>query len=189
MKAIFDVRPDSSYNDSTERYQFPETYLRTALASVGDWVILREPRRGGGANAYVAVARVDRVVPDLGKPRHHYAYLRNYLRFDRPVPLALADRYWEASLRAVENSALIGRTLQGHSVRHVDEADFAAIVLSGLSVTLDPANARRLHLEPDVLDAETRAAHGTSGRAADRADADQSQSSGRSLPPDCTGSL
>ena len=64
VKAVFDVRPDSPYNDSVERYHFPDQYLRTALASVGDWVVLREPRRGGGATAYIAVARVNRIVPD-----------------------------------------------------------------------------------------------------------------------------
>lgn len=157
MKAVFDVRPDSSYDDSIERYHFPEQYLRAALASVSDWVILREPRRGGGATAYIAVARVERVVPDLAKPRHHYAYLRDYLRFDRPVPLTLDDRYWEAPLRAVQNRSQIGRTLQGHSVRFLDDADFAAIVAAGLAVTLNPVNARRLDLEPGALDAETRA--------------------------------
>ncbi len=157
MKAVFDVRPDSSYNDSVERYHFPEQYLRTALASVGDWVILREPRRGGGATAYIAVARVDRIVPDLAKPRHHYAYLSDYLRFDRSVPLAFDDRYWEASLRALENRSLVGRTLQGHSVRPLDDLDFAAIVAAGLAVTLDPSNARRLDLEPSSLDTDTLA--------------------------------
>lgn len=29
MKAVFDVRPNSSDDDSIERYQFPEVYLHT----------------------------------------------------------------------------------------------------------------------------------------------------------------
>lgn len=157
MKAIFDVRPDSAYEDSLERYHFPEQYLQAAMGCVGDWVILREPRRGGGANAYIAVARIDRIVPDHDRSRHYFAYLRDYLRFDHAVPLRQGERYLEARLRAVEKTSLIGRTLQGHSVRHIDGADFAAIVAAGLSVTLDPSQARRLDLEPANLDSETLA--------------------------------
>lgn len=157
MKGVFDVRPKSGYNDSIERYHFPGNYLKAALACVGDWVILREPRRDGGANAYRGVAWVERVLPDPARPNLHYAYMRDYLEFDELVPLAVGGRYWEAHLRALENRSLVGRTLHGHSVRSIEDADFVAIVNAGLSVTLDPANARRLDLVPAMLDPETRA--------------------------------
>lgn len=157
MKAIFDVRPDSPYDDSIERYQFPDGYLPVAIGCAGDWVILREPRRGGGQTAYIAVARIDRIEPDPATPRHHYAYLCDYLRFDRSVPLAENQRYWEARLRLLDNRSHVGRTLQGHSVRRVDDADFSAIVAAGLAVTMDPVNARRLDLEPAMLDPATLA--------------------------------
>ena len=39
MKAVLDSRPSSGYLDSTERYHFPERYLRTALDAVGDWAV------------------------------------------------------------------------------------------------------------------------------------------------------
>ena len=73
------------------------------------------------------------------------------------MPLAFDDRYWEAPLRGLENRSLVGRTLQGRSVRSIDELDFAAIVAAGLAVTLDPSNARRLDLEPSALDTDTLA--------------------------------
>lgn len=156
MKGIFDVRPESPYNDSLDRYHFPDRYLDVALKLVGEWVILREPRRGGGANAYRGVARLDRILADPATPGHHYAYLTDILRFDPLVPLAAQGRYYEARLRAVETRSLIGRTLQGHSVRQIADADFAAIVSAGLATTLDPANARRLDLEATAIDADTR---------------------------------
>lgn len=134
MKVVFDTRPKSGYDDSVERYHFPATapYLRAAEAAVGDWVLYREPRRDGGREAYVGIARVVSVDPDPASPGHRYAQVSDYLPFDNPVSLRGASGYREAILRAVENPRIIGFTLQGKSVRSISDEDFAAIVLVGL---------------------------------------------------------
>ena len=51
MKAVFDVKPGSGYDDDiTRRYHFParRNYLDAAYGAVGDWVLFREPQRNGG---------------------------------------------------------------------------------------------------------------------------------------------
>ena len=57
MKAIFDTRPDTGYDDDhIRRYHFPNRYLGEARESVGDWIVYRVPRRGGGRKRYVGRA-------------------------------------------------------------------------------------------------------------------------------------
>ena len=59
MKAIFDTKPGSGYDDDVaRRYHFPDRYLAQAEPAVGDWIAYREPRRDGGRSGYVAVARL-----------------------------------------------------------------------------------------------------------------------------------
>jgi putative restriction endonuclease len=60
MKAVFDTKAASGYDDDiVERYHFPNDYLPTAKKAVGDWIVYREPRRGGGSMGYIAVAWVN----------------------------------------------------------------------------------------------------------------------------------
>ncbi len=117
--------------------------MAAALAAQGDWVVLREPQRNRGRRAYVAVARVLGVRPDPARPDHAYAMLGDYLPFDAPVPFAGSEGYWEAPLRAIEDANRVGAGVQGRAMRPLEDADFAAIVLAGLSETLEPSNARR----------------------------------------------
>lgn len=156
MKVILDSRPGSGYADTVEQYHFPGRYLRPALAAVGDWAILYEPKREGGRASYVGAARLTRVEPDPVRPGHHFAYLAERLDFDAPVPLRGPDGYREELLRAVSEPREVGRALQGRSIRPVGDADFAAIVQAGLDQTLDPTNWRRLHLDSalDSADAD-----------------------------------
>jgi putative restriction endonuclease len=88
MKAIFDTRAESGYDDDiVTRYHFPHRYLDVAERSIGDWIIYREPRRNGGREGYVAVAQVSTINADPAKPNHFFASITNFLPFDRVVPL------------------------------------------------------------------------------------------------------
>lgn len=140
MKAILDTRPASPYDDGLGRYHFPSRYLKDALATVGDWIVEREPQREGGRRAYVAVARVDRIVADGKRAGHHYAMLSDFLPFDQPVPFRGPDGLREAMLRDVADSRLVGRTLQGRSIRTLGDDDFAAIVRASVRPSTPPTH-------------------------------------------------
>lgn len=145
MKGVFDVRPGSGYNDLLGGwYQFPthKGYLPIALSVVGDWVLYRESKRDGGRKGYVGVARV--VSVEQGEPGLAFAHVADYFPFDPPIPLKDPDgHYWEAVLRAVPDSRLVGRTLEGHSLRSISDTDFAAIVAAALGEVLSPSNLVR----------------------------------------------
>ncbi|MFT8246454.1 HNH endonuclease [Roseomonas sp. BN140053] len=158
MKGVFDTRAGTVYDDDiTSRYHFPNRYLEIARQSVGDWIIYREPRRGGGREGYVAVARVEDLVVDTAKSGFTYAIITDYLPFDAVVPLRRPGGFYEGFLAQVENPSRIGAAMQGRSLRTVTDAEFGAIVRAGLRETLAPANAIRLELDPAHLDAEARA--------------------------------
>ena len=152
MKAVFDTRAESGYDDDiAHRYHFPATYLEVARQAVGDWIIYREPQRNGGRRAYVGVARVQRIEPDPGSAKRHYAAMSDYLPFDSPVPMSRDDLFYEKRLRGVLPSRR-GVALQGKSVRLIGDDEFGAIARAGLSETLDPANAIRLGLNAGTAD-------------------------------------
>lgn len=156
MKGIFDTKANSGYDDEiTRRYHFPPQYRVIAERLVGDWIIYREPQRNGGRRAYVAVARVLKIDPDPARPGYSYASIGDYLPFDLPVPFSSGGTYAEAVLREIGDPSRIGAYLQGKSIRTVSEADFGAIVRSGLGETLAPENAIRLELDPLHVDPET----------------------------------
>ena len=151
MKAVFDTKPNSGYDDEiVERYQFPiqREYNATAESAVGDWIVYRSPQRDGGLRSYIAVARVLRVEPDRLSSRNYYAIIGDYLPFDRPVPFHSPKHggYWEGPLRGIKERRLVGAAVQGKSLRPLADADFVAIVSAGLAETLSPANATRLGL-------------------------------------------
>lgn len=149
MKAVFDTKPNSGYDDEiVRRYHFPtqSNYVAAAKAALDDWIIYREPQRNGGRRAYIAVARVAAIELDRHRPNHAYAIVTDYLPFDRPVPFAGGGVYWEAPLRAIADTGRVGASLQGKAMRPLAEADFAAIVTAGLAETLAPENAIRLGL-------------------------------------------
>jgi putative restriction endonuclease len=155
VKAVFDVKPGSGYDDDITRcYHFParRNYLSAAQNAVDDWVLYREPQRNGGRRAYIAVARVVSVKPDPERTDHAYAYVADYLEFPTPVPFATDGRYAETPLRAITDPNRIGQALQGRSMRPILTEDFDAIVLAGLSETLAPQNAMRLGLDLPLAD-------------------------------------
>lgn len=146
MKAVFDTKPTSIYDDEvTRHYQFPRRYLSIAEHCVGDRIVLRRPRADGGNLAYFASAIVSHLEPDPADPRMTFAHLTDFIQFDHPVPWTLGGRYWEQALRDVPLQE-VGRNLRGHSVRPLSEEDFCAIVAHGLSETLALQNAERLGL-------------------------------------------
>jgi putative restriction endonuclease len=157
VKGVFEVSGLSRYDDLiTERYHFPNDYLRVAKQLVGDWIVYRETRAAGGRMAYVAVAFVDRIDPDPADRSHFYARVSQFLELDRPVPYrdqngAFAERF----LREMASPADAGRTLRGASVRILEGDDFAAIISQGLDSTLSLPNRQRLQLDPEHLDRQT----------------------------------
>jgi putative restriction endonuclease len=158
VKAIFDTKADSGYDDDiTQRYHFPNRYLSEAQKAVGDWIIYREPRRGGGRQGYVAVARVTRIEPDIVRSGHSYAFLANFLALDRVVPLRHGASFYEEILGKIANPSKIGAALQGRSIRIISDLEFGAITCAGLNDTLSPQNAVRLELDPQHADADTLA--------------------------------
>src|SRR5687768_15766555 len=106
VKAVFTTKVTPTYDDLPEvRYHFPKTYLNQAAAAVGDWVAYYEPRRSsgdessrGGRQAYFAVARVLRIEPDAQLADHYYAYVADYLEFDRQVSFREGSHYYERAL-------------------------------------------------------------------------------------------
>ena len=158
MKAVFDTRPGSGYDDEIQtRYHFPDRYLGEAQKAVGDWIVYRATRRGGGRIGYFAAARVERIDTDQGNAGHSYARMADFLQFDEIVPLERLSGFFEERLGFVAstNRSLVGRTLQGRSVRTISDLEFANIVRAGLNETLDPENARRLELDPQHVDSAT----------------------------------
>lgn len=91
VKAVFTTKVEPTYDDLPEfRYHFPRTYLRQVEAAVGDWIVYYEPRRAGsdpssrgGRQAYFATARVVSVQQDPMLPDHFYAFVTDFLEFDR----------------------------------------------------------------------------------------------------------
>lgn len=146
MKAVFDTKPGSAYDDDlTRHYQFPRRYRSIAGDAVGDWVVLRRPRADGGNLAYFAVARVADLEPDPHDPTLTFARLTDYLEFDQTVAWRHEGRYAEQALRDMPVGE-VGVYLRGRSVRPLSDGDFAAIVSAGLAQTLAPDNAIRLGL-------------------------------------------
>lgn len=145
MKGVFDTRPLTKYDDDiSRRYHFPNRYLAAAEHTEKDWIVYREPRGGGGRQAYVAVARVSRIEPDPFDPGHSYAFVADYLEFDQAVPLHNGIQYYEAHLNSVANPSNIGVALRGRSVRTITEEEFATIALAGLAETLRDDNPHRM---------------------------------------------
>lgn len=153
-KAIFTTKAEPTYDDLPEfRYHFPRTYLRQVEATVGDWIAYYEPRRisadlgsRGGRQAYFAAARVTAIHPDPRLPNHFYAFVSDFLEFDRPVPFKEDNYYYEAGLRRPD-----GRTSKGafgRAVRPITDAEFDLIVRTGFGPVLAPATP------PDAVSAD-----------------------------------
>lgn len=133
MKAVFTSKIDPGYDDLPEqRYHFPRTYLRQVEATIGDWIVYYEPRRSstdpssrGGRQSYFATARVEKIDRDFGRDEHFYAYVANYLEFERPVPFKDGELYYEAGLRRSDGGTSKGAF--GRAVRNITDAEYNLI--------------------------------------------------------------
>lgn len=142
MKAIFTSKPESIYEDLIEfRYHFPRTYLNQVQQAIGDWIIYYEPRRlstalnrTGGRQAYFATARVLRVEVDANKEDHFFAYVSDYLEFDKCVPFKDGAKYHEQALLKSDGSTNKGAF--GRSVRIVSDVEYDNILRAGFEIAL-----------------------------------------------------
>jgi putative restriction endonuclease len=156
VKAVFDTRPGSGYQDSVEFYDFPKRYLPHASQAVGEWVVYYQPKRGGGRSAYIGVARLREIRPNPAHQDRYLAVMEDFLPFDTLLPFQGGGGYREEPFRLVSDTRAIGRALQGKSIRPLSDSDFTAIVNDGLDRTLAQDNARRVGLEPGHIDPGTR---------------------------------
>jgi len=146
--AVLTTSVGSLYDDLPEvRYHFPKTYLNAIQAAQGDWVLYYEPRRsqGGGRQAYFAMARVSRIIPDTELADHYYADIDGYLEFDRPVPFNGKGRYPESALQKRDGSTNKGAF--GRAARIIPAEEFTSIVQSGFSRELDAWEAQDVALQ------------------------------------------
>ncbi len=140
-KAVFIQNPDSPYDDRPgELYHFPNCYLNRVKRCVGDWAIFYEGRKG--AFGYVAVQKVEKVVPDPLREDHSFAVMEpaTLLEFERVVPRARPDgAAWESCLRGPDGRPVSGGA-NSSSVRLLADREFAGIVNYGCR-EIDDANA------------------------------------------------
>jgi putative restriction endonuclease len=131
-KGVFTSKPGSGYDDVIEDYyHFPATYLRAVEQMVGDQIVYRQPRRGGGDMTYFGIAEVAGVRPDSKRSDHFYADLRNYIDFDSPVPFNEGGRFFESSLQKPDGS--VNKGAFGRSVRILPDEEFEAIKAAGFA--------------------------------------------------------
>jgi putative restriction endonuclease len=155
-KAIFTTKADPTYDDlPEERYHFPRTYLRQVEAALGDWVIYYEPRRPsgdlssrGGRQSYFATARVDRIESDPVRTDHSYAFVSQFLEFDRPVPFREGARYFEVGLERDDGKTNKGAF--GRAVRALPDTEYDLILQAGFTQTLGELSAP-VQMDADAL--------------------------------------
>jgi len=141
-KAVLTTKVNPTYDDLPEVwYHFPGTYLGVVEAAVGDWIVYYEPRRTsgdlssrGGRQAYFAVAKVTRVHRDRKLADHYYAYISDYLEFDRPVPFRQGAHYYESAL--MRSDGQTNRGAFGRAVRRISDREFELILAAGFGPQL-----------------------------------------------------
>jgi len=146
-KAVFTTKVEPAYDDLPEyRYHFPRTYLRQVEEAVGDWVVYYEPRRPsadpnsrGGRQVYFGTARLSSIESDPGKADHYYAFMSDYLEFEKPVPFKEGALYFESSLKKADGSTNKGAF--GRSVRTMPDEEYDLILRAGFSEIIGSSNA------------------------------------------------
>lgn len=131
VQAVFYHKIGSIYDDVTGlRYHFPKMYLSRVRQTVGDWVIYYGPLPRLPGRYYSGIAKVKAIEADPGRPDHYYAYLQEYLDFDRLVEYR-ENGGFENQLVGPGGAINPGRSVQ--AVRLITLSEFSAIVAAGLS--------------------------------------------------------
>ncbi|MAA99807.1 MAG: HNH endonuclease [Stappia sp.] len=131
VQAVLYHKLDSAYDDITgERYHFPKMYLSRIEQTIGDWIVYYGPIPKRRGRFYSGLAKVREIVGDPNLASHFYAYLDDYLDFDRLVDYAEEGGYETKMFRA-DGSVNPGRSIQ--AVRLLLPTEFAAIVQAGLA--------------------------------------------------------
>ncbi|MDR6190352.1 putative restriction endonuclease [Agrobacterium pusense] len=169
MKAVFDTKPTSVYDDDISRhYHFPRRYRSLVEQCVDDWVVLRRSRADGGNLAYFATARILCVEPDPAADGMSYARFIDFMEFDQPVAWRENGRYAEEALRSMPQ-VQVGVYLRGRSVRLISDNDFSDLIARGLEKTFDPDNADRFELPSAPLLEAAAAAEASNEPTGERA--------------------
>ena len=153
-KAVFTTKVDPTYDDLPEqRYHFPGTYLRQAQAAINDWIVYYEPRRStghlsstGGRQSYFATARVKGIEADPQRNDHYYAFVDEYLEFDKPVPFREGEVTYERKLTKDDGSTNKGAF--GRAIRNISDAEFDLILMAGYARTI--AESKPPAITPDA---------------------------------------
>ncbi|MHB1462411.1 MAG: HNH endonuclease [Armatimonadota bacterium] len=154
VKIVLTTKVSPSYDDLPEvRYHFPKTYLRQVESALHDWIIYYEPRRttrnvssSGGRQSYFATACIDKIEKDTAVTDHYYAFISQYLEFDRAVPFAEGHFYYESILKKDDGSTNKGAF--GRAVRSLPDREYEMILQAGYAHTL--GKEPRLRPEPDA---------------------------------------
>ena len=141
-KAVFTIRVKPTYDDLPEvKYHFPKKYYNIVKSVVGDWILYYEPGRTGtkqssrsGRKSYFATAKLNSIAPDRQREDHFYAFVTDYLEFDRPVPFRENGMYYESRLRRPDGKSNQG--LFGWAVRVISDDEYDRILLSGFNQNL-----------------------------------------------------
>lgn len=129
--AVFYHKDISTYKDIRgQQYHFPKIYLSRVRQTIGDWIVYYGPLPQLPSRYYSGVARVVSIEEDTELEDHYYAYLSDYIDFDRPIDYREKGGY-ETQLFIPGGVVNPGRSVQ--AVRIISHAEFAAIVKAGLS--------------------------------------------------------
>ena len=130
-KAILYHKDGSGYKDLRGKlYHFPKMYLSRVQQTENDWVVYYGPLSGLPSRYYSGLAKVTGIRTDDELPDHFYADLTDYLDFDRPLDYR-EDGGFEHQLVGPDGAVNSGRSVQ--AVRIISEAEFAALIMAGLS--------------------------------------------------------
>jgi putative restriction endonuclease len=88
----------------------------------------------GGRQAYFATARISRIAADPLTADHFYAYVSDYLEFDRAVPSREGSSYYESQLRRDDGETSKGAF--GRAVRPISDSEYELILHAGFVRTL-----------------------------------------------------